>query len=71
MLFSVRTSQLASKVDELLKRKALAKGKGGGMLTEGGNDDDEINWLLAKDQVLVCFLCVWASRSYVCKYQII
>jgi len=57
MLSARGSSQLASKVGQLLKMNAANKAK----LTEGGKGEDEINWLLAKDKVHFFMTGVWVS----------
>ena len=49
---SARGTQLSSKVEAVLRKKAAARAGGGGMATlnEGGSEEQEVNWLLAKDK---------------------
>ena len=61
-----RSQQLASKVEEVLKKKAAAQARGMSALT-GGGQEDEAYWLLAKDKEgLPVLVIIFLVFGFVC-----
>lgn len=66
---SARGVTQLSKVGEFMRKKAIEKGGGAGMtaMNEGGSSEEEINWLLAKDQEgLPVLVIIFLVLGFVC-----